>query len=487
MGIQRANVLYPVNTTTVDTGAGIDIRLLDSAQAAATDETQTATATHTQDNQQRTFDPATAGVTANVGAHVTAGKGYALRLSEDMTPDDDTNCNAYLLGGEPTVNLLVRLNQAGGTYSAGTYAPVWLAALWSWNPSTNVGTLLKWGTSNSASWNIAPIGGDLGTLKSVAIPLAVGGANPYEFPAGEIALLQIGVGMGTIPNPTLGTATWTYSLLVDDVNTNLTWGSGKGIRQACILSSNNVGNGTVARVVDVGLLRSATGKGALTESRVVVASKFFTLDGRGTVTRVMELELDESLIGVGAATESRAVIASKEFTLDGRGSVTRVFALALDLDVVGVGAVDAQKAVLATKEFTLDGCGVPTHSKLTQAAREFSLVGKGVVTRTLALAEDFDLVGLGIADAQKVVVASKSFTLDGRGTVTREGLILALLERDIVGAGVVTEQHPVQAYRTFSLVGAGIVTGTITIPIDEVPEEGGAPVVIRPIVLLVDD
>lgn len=487
MGIQRANVLYPVNTTTVDTPTGGDIRLLDSAQAGATDDGQTCQAQHTEDNHSRTFDPATLNVSANQAPQTVVGKGWALRLTEDCTPTDDTNCNAYVPAQTPTVNIRVSVTQSGGTYAAGTYGPTWAAALWRWNPSTDTGALLMWGTNSATTWNYNPVGGDLGTFKNIAIPLSVGGGNAIEFPQGEIPLLQIGLGVGTIPNPTLGTAIWTFRLSVDHADTNLTWGSSLGLRQKCALTDTTQGRGSILRVVAPAIARDVVGKGAVTESRVVVASKEFTLDGRGAVTRVMELELDESLIGVGTATEGRAVIASKEFTLDGRGSVTRVLALALDLDVFGVGTADAQKTVLASKEFTLDGRGVPTYSKLTQAVREFSLAGKGVVTRTMALAEDFGLVGLGIADVQKVVVASKSFTLDGRGTVTREGLILALLERDIVGAGVVTEQHPVQAYRTFNLVGTGIVTGTITIPIDEVPEEGGAPVVIRPIVLLVDD
>jgi hypothetical protein len=247
MGLQTAAVLYPVNSTTVDSGAGIDIRLLDSAQGGADDDTQTVTATHTQDNVERTFDPATAGVTAVADARAFQGEGWALRLTEDMTPTDDANCNAFLSPLNHVVNIQIAVNQSGGTYTGGTYAPSWRAALIRYNPATDTGTVVATSANNAVSWNYTPATGDLGTFKNLAITFNAAAQYPngIEFSAGEILLLQIGVNTGTIPNPTLGTATWTYTLRVDNANTNISWASGQGICEVCKTTgsaSGGIGN-----------------------------------------------------------------------------------------------------------------------------------------------------------------------------------------------------------------------------------------------------
>lgn len=240
MGIQTAAVLYPVNTTTVDSGTGINIRLLDSAEAAANDDTQTATATHTQDLQGRTFDPGAA-TSANEPNTSLLKRGWALRLAEDMTPADDTNCNAVLTAGTFTINITVAVNQSGGTYAGGTYAPNWTVALFRYNPSTDTGTLITTRGNNATTWNYTPVTGDLGTFKTIAITgVAIG--SPVEFAQGEILLLQIGVQVATIPNPTIGTATWTYTLRVDHANTNMTFAAGQGIASLCPMEGTAAGS-----------------------------------------------------------------------------------------------------------------------------------------------------------------------------------------------------------------------------------------------------
>lgn len=312
MGIQTAAVLYPVNTTTVDSGGAIDIRLLDSAQAGADDDTQTATATHTQDNVDRTFDPATAGVTASADVNTLQKLGWALRLSEDMTPPDDTNCNAFLRTGNLVVNVTVTITQAGGTYTTGTYAPLWKASLWRYNPATDTATIIGFSANNTPSWNIAPVGGDLGTFKTIAITFnsAAQFPNGAEFAAGEILLLQLGVKTQTIPNPTVGTATWTYTLRVDHTNTNITFVAEQGIRQICTLALDATGIGTASQdTLTVGEFLEAIGVGTADESHITAA--LVTLDA----------------IGVGTASDTHAV------ALSGSGE---------GLDAVGVGTADAR-------------------------------------------------------------------------------------------------------------------------------------------------
>lgn len=304
MGIQTAAVLYPVNTTTVDTGTGIDVRLLDSAQAGADDDTQTCTATHTQDNQVRAWDPANASSANRDPTNTLLKQGWATRLTEDMTPADDTNCNACLTAGTLTVNLQVAVNQAGGTYTGGTYTPAFVAGLWRYNPSTDTGTLIANGFVFGPSWNYTPVTGDLGTFKAAAVPVAV--TSLTEFQAGEVLLVQLGVAVVTIPNPSVGTATWTYTLRVDNVDTNITFAAGQGIRTLCPVDGTVAGSaealGVSVKVLPtVGIDSSiATVLGVLQADANMVGIS----SGSATVSGVLQSIAQMAGISGGVATAS---------------------------------------------------------------------------------------------------------------------------------------------------------------------------------------
>lgn len=282
MGIQRATVLYPVNGTTVDSGSGIDIRLLTNTAASA-DTSQTVTATHTQDNVARTFDPATAGATAATAPTTLQNLGWALRLSEDMTPADDTNCNAVLTSGTLTVNLDVTLVSAGGNANlGGTTTTTFQAGLFRYDPASDSGSLVASGTGTQ-SWNTAGLGGDAGTYKAAAVNVPI--ASPIEFNQGEILLLQVGFSdAGTLSNPTLGgTTTFTWTLRLGS-GTNVTFATDQGIRQVCQLQSNNLGKGSVTKspfaISAAPVLIS--GKGSVGYSKASTVSKTFSLQGKGT-------------------------------------------------------------------------------------------------------------------------------------------------------------------------------------------------------------
>ncbi len=307
MAIERADVLYPRNSTTVDTGAGIDIRLLDETNGGTNDATQTVVATHTQDSAERTFDPATGGVTAAEVATLLQRKGWALELANDMTPTDDTNCNAMLKAGNLVVTVDVTIDQAGGTYASGNYGPLWRGALFRYNPSTDTGTVIAFGQATPTTWNINPTLGDLGTFKQIAIPITVG--SDVEFPDGEILLLQIGLWTGTIPNPTLGTATWTYTLRVDGANTNINFAANQGIRQTCAFTNSLLGIGTPARGgLEITQPRTAIGKGELTYTKAATVTKTFNLVGKGSITEVHPVQAFRTfnLVGVGEILKSGA-------------------------------------------------------------------------------------------------------------------------------------------------------------------------------------
>lgn len=298
MPIERADILYPLNSTTVDTGAGIDIRLLSSAQGGADDDTQDCDATHTQDDVERTFDPATAGVTTAASATSLQKKGWALRLAEDMTPSDITNCVAMLNAGTLVVSIVVAIDQTGGTYVSGTYGPRWRASLWKYNIAADTGTQIAVGSVTTPTWDITPATGDLGDFKTATISLVI--ASNTTFTLSETLLLQIGLNTMTIPNPTLGTATWTYTLRVDHVNTNIDFAAGQGIRAACSFSNDLTGKGTVTRgALAVGIPRTLIGKGTVTSSKAVIASKSFNLVGKGTVSHTKAVAMERSLVGKG--------------------------------------------------------------------------------------------------------------------------------------------------------------------------------------------
>ncbi len=284
MALLRAAVLYPRNGVTNDTGGAIDVRTIDDANGGTNDATQTVTATHTEDNASRTFDPATNG---GVGTSPsTLSKiGWSIPLAE-MTPDDDTRCNSILPAGSLIVNVDVTLTAAGGTGNlGGTIVTTFQAALFKYNPSTDTGSLIAAG-GNTQQWSTVPVTGDQGTFKVAACAVTV--ASVVEFAANEVLLLQLGFSAaGTLPNPLTGTTTYTWTLRVDDANTNITWATDQGIRQRCLEAQSGSGVGvsakTLARVRDT---RTATGVGIGTTANVLTADEagFETSEAGWTVS-----------------------------------------------------------------------------------------------------------------------------------------------------------------------------------------------------------
>lgn len=377
MGLERANILYPVNSTTVDSAAGIDIRLLDDVEAGATDSDQSVRFTHTQDGQERTFNPDDALVTTETDPLTFQGEGWALRLADDMTPADDTNCNAMLNSGTLAVNVRALLNMNGGTNIGGDTTITFRASLWKYNITSNTGTLIASG-SQAQTWDTSSLGAENNTRKNTAISVAV--ASNAEFTTDEILMIQIGCEGTTLPNASLGTTNFDVTLDVDDANTNIDFAAGQGIHQTCALSSDLTGKGTVAESgktisEDFDLI----GKGEVTSSKATIASKSFDLTGTGTVTHTKSIAEDFDLVGTGEITYSRLVTASKSFDLVGVGTVNRVIDVGIIRTPVGKGEVTSSKATTASKTFSLTGVGTITEVHPVQAFRTFNLVGKGEV------------------------------------------------------------------------------------------------------------
>lgn len=306
MTIQTAGTLYLDNGTNVDTGAGIDVRFLNASNPGVADSTQTASFSHTNDNVERTFDPATAAVTNTNNAGTTLFRtGWALRLSQDMTPTDDTNCNAALVAQTITVTIRTTATQSGGTYASGTFQPTFRASLWEYDPTTDAGTLIGAGSSNTTTWNVAAVGGDLGTTKTVTITITLSAL--WEFTQGRVLLLQLGLNTGTVPNPTLGTGAFIQSVTIADPTdpTTVVFGT-SGIRTLCA----STGTATTTSSADgvSGLVKPGAGSslGVATVSGVSGATKGSagTATAGATVSGVSAAVKGGTGSAAGAATVS---------------------------------------------------------------------------------------------------------------------------------------------------------------------------------------
>lgn len=480
MAIERADILHLDNGTTVDTAAGIDIRRL-NATAVAADTTQSARWTHTQDGTNRTFDPANALVTVVADPQTFQGEGWALRLADDMTPADDTNCNASLLAGTVAVILDPNLNASGGTNLGGVNTINFRCSLWRYNPTTDTAVSIANGNANQ-TWDTSTLGAQNNTYRAVTVNITV--ASAVEFAQGEILLLQVGANATTLVDATLGTTNYDLTLRIGTATASrIDFAASQGIRQVCVLTLNTVGEGVSTRGgLAITQPRSAVGEGTPTFTRVALIAKAFDLIGEGVVTRQFSVSEFFDLIGDGVPTMSRVVVAAKSFTLLGEGVATSNMAIALARSAVGEGT--------------------PTFSKLVVASKTFSLIGEAVATRQFAVAEDFDVIGEGVPTMTRVVVAAKSFNLIGEGVATRvlavaltlsavgEGTptfskaVIASKSFDVVGDGLLTFVKFTTVYRYFDLIGDGKIeisgnnASTVTLPIDEIPSGGGGDIII---------
>jgi len=493
MAVLRATTYYLRNDTTVDTGTGIDIRWLADSNTLGNENTQSVSITHTQDNTQRAWDPATFNANTVVfPSDTTWKKGWALRPAEDVDTGI-TECVAFIPAGTVTVSLEVTCTSSGGTAPTGaTYTPTFQAALFRYNPSTDTAVLLGAGTSNSVSWTKAAVGGDEGTFKTVTISIVL--ATDKTIPDGETLLLQIGESdTGTRPNPLSGTTTYVDFLRINNNISRVSFSSDGALHIVCSLPLDVTGKGVVSRgSLGVDMARGRIGMGTVTYTKATVAAKTFSLTGLGTVTVTRSIAISRSATGRGVVTMTRAVVAARSSTVTGIGSVSRqgLIIVAETRTVTGIGTVTSAKSTVASKSFTVIGNGVATESRTVQAQRNFNLTGVGIATQTHAtqVSRTFNLVGQGTVTPAKAVVASRTNSLVGYGTIISSKVTLSSKSFDLIGKGIITEVHPVQAQRTFNLIGKGVVSGRIEIPIDEVPDGGGGGTTIikRPMYLFDD-
>lgn len=323
MSLTTATVFYLLNSTTVDTGTGIDVRFL-SDTASSLDTTQTATATHTQDNVERTFDPATTGVTAANDSTTLQKLGWGLRVTNDVTPTDDTNCNAVLPAGTMTVNFSMALGWTGTPL--GNSTPIGKASIFRYNPTTDSGTLIASGQTTFAAWNALT---ENNAVKSVAISIVVG--SNTELLQGETLLLQLGVNTGTLGNPLTGTITYTFTPQLGTSGTNVTLASGQDIAQVCYMTASSSGvatpSGSGALVIPTSGSSSGTGtvSGTFVATGVMAGSSSGVAAASGSFGAVGETTGSSS--GTATVSGSTAMVAPTVGTVDiggGGGTTTYI-------------------------------------------------------------------------------------------------------------------------------------------------------------------
>lgn len=380
MALQRALVLFPINSITVDTGAGIDVRALSDSEGGATDSTQSVRNTVQASSSERRFDPATANDATVLNVTTTHDdKGWAVPLSSGVIGDMATVDPVCVPGLVPQTVTVVWTGELTGTGTGGVgandvFTP--RASLWRYNESTNVGTLIAAGSGTAITQSALVAYGP--TAYSASVTITIGSAVGFS---SQDLMLLIGGNLACGAGLLGGARTFTVSLDVDVSTTKMTFGT-QGLYQACLIFAPTIlGDGVATQMFNVGLSRDSVGEGTPTATKLATVSKSF------------------DLVGDGVPTMSRLVEATRTFDLVGDGVATRDgLAVTMADDVVGDG--------------------VPTMSRLVTAAKSFDLVGDGVVTHVKDVAMSDDVVGEGTITFAKPLNAARTFNVVGDGVVT---------------------------------------------------------------------
>lgn len=275
--LQRAGTLYPINSTTVDSGTGIDVRALSDTQPGATDGSQSILNATQNSNAERTFDPATASDTTTNNAQTTNGKkGWAIPTA-GMAPGN-ANCVARLVAQTVTV-AWGGLANGTGTGNAGVNDVLTpKASLWKYNTSTDTATLIA-GNSGTAITKAATLAySNSAYTASVAITIG----TDVSFGANEVLMVVFGGNLACGAGLLGAGRTTTWTVDVDVSTTTVTFGTA-GLRLLCSFTYT----GTLP-----------TNTGALT--RVPVKKLSGATTPAAAITRVPTLLLSGSSTPTGA-------------------------------------------------------------------------------------------------------------------------------------------------------------------------------------------
>lgn len=296
--LQRANTLYPINSTTVDTGTGIDVRALSDTQPGATDSTQSVQNATQNTNAERTFDPATANDTTTNNAQTTNGKkGWAVPAA-GMAPGN-ASCVTRLVAQTVTVawNGVATGTGLGNTGINDVLTPK--ASLWKYNTSTDTATLIAGGSGTAISISAALAYSNTAYSASVAITVA----SDVSFGANEVLMVVIGGNVACGAGFLSGARTSTWTMDVDASGTTVTFGT-TGLRLLCSFTY------TGSLPTNSGLLTKVPRKvlaGASTPAATIVKVAIRLLSGgstpAGSLTKIPKRLLSGSTTPAGLLTK----------------------------------------------------------------------------------------------------------------------------------------------------------------------------------------
>lgn len=359
MAFQRAATLYTDNPTTVPIPPAATPNVKGLTATFTTDATVTSVRNPTQaTNVEREFSPGiTNGTVAFNAASVNARVGWAIPTADMATVD--SACLPSLAAQTLTITMSCTATGTGtGAVGANdVFTP--RASLWRIDPSLNNPTLVAGASGTAFTTSAALAYGPTAFTSTVAITVPA-----TTFLAGEILMLVLGGNLACGAGLAGGARTFVVRILHNTSVTAFVFGT-SGLRQACTLSNDLVGDGVMTRVVD------------LTMSDDLI--------GVGVPDRALALAMSDDVVGDGVPTLTRLVTAAKTFDLVGDGVPSRVLALTMSDDLVGDGVPTSSKLVTAAKTFDLVGDGVLDYVKATTAVRSFDLEGQGDLSARIEL------------------------------------------------------------------------------------------------------
>ncbi len=317
MTLQSAAVLYLINSTTVDTGTGIDVRALDDVEGGATDENQSVLNSVQGGTSERRFDPATTGSTTVSNAATTNdNKGWAVPLSAaigDMVVVN-TDCVAWLKAQSATVAWVGGITGTGtGAVGANdVFTP--RASLWKYNTSSDTATLIVGGSGTATTLSAAlPYGP---TAYSSSVTLSV---PETTFAANEVLMVVIGGQVACGAGLLGGARTCTVTVAVDVSTTNVTFAT-QGLRSLAQTTGSGAGSGTAAGSSSnvLGTIGAAVGAG----SAAGVAGAIGGMTGSAAGTSTATAAASSVAGSTGSAAGTSTVAGLSSIVLGTIGTVT---------------------------------------------------------------------------------------------------------------------------------------------------------------------
>jgi hypothetical protein len=300
--VDKSLVWYLRNDETVDTGTGIDVRVMRDSSSTA-DSSQTWTSTNSQQGQFRVFDPATLGSNTNTDPfNVFTGRGWAIRPADSLP--DDPRCKLLVPAQMYRVNAVMALEWSGSP--VGDITIQCRVALCRYNPTTNTGSIIAASAGSFPSWN-ALGSPESGTQQSVAPQISV---PTTVLERDEVLMLQVGVRLTTTPGPLLGgTVTYTGRLFIGGPSaTRMDMEiSDLPFQQQCYVSDGSDGSGAADReLVIVRALKQADAAAAGSKNLLVVRAQRDASAG-GAADRTLRLRHGDALLGEGHAARALTV------------------------------------------------------------------------------------------------------------------------------------------------------------------------------------